>query len=309
MIKVKLTTILVCICYCFFWVNMAIAQKNTNDYNYTISGKKLKLPEGWLLGEVAAVEVNSKGHIFVFNRGDHKLLKFDTNGNFLVEFGTGNTTFDIPHGLKIDQYDNVWTTDVGSHIVIKFSPAGEVLMVLGRQAHQGTYMEKWNYVIFDQPTDVAIGPDGGIFVTDGYGNSRVVKFDKKGNHLKTWGEKGNEKGQFNLPHTVTVYDKKVYVGDRENKRIQIFDLDGNFLNQWTNTGYPYSIKIFNEHLFSVDGVTCQVYIFDLNGKKVGEFGKRGFDKGELSLPHWLDVNEEGIWIAEVLSWRAQHFDH
>lgn len=289
-------------------ISLALALTAQPAAQYTASGLRLQLPDGWLLGEVAAVEKNAEGHIFVLNRGDHKLLEFDGNGTFIKEIGAGQNTFEVPHGLKIDADGNIWTTDVGSHIVIQFSPAGEVLKVLGRKGQQGEYMKKWNYVIFDQPTDVDFGPDGSIYVTDGYGNNRVVKFNKAGEHIRTWGTKGIKPGEFDLPHCVTVHDGKVYVGDRENKRIQIFDLDGHYLDQWDNTGYPYSIKIHDGYLYSLDGVATKVFLFDLNGRKVGEFAPpRGFARGELSRPHWIAVDAEGIWIAEVLSWRAQHF--
>jgi len=251
----------------------------------------LKLPQGWLFGEATAIEVNSKGHIFVFNRGDHKLLEFDPDGNFIKEIGAGTATFANPHGLKIDAQDNLWTTDIENQIIIKFSPEGKVLMVLGRKGIAGEFMGKWDYTTFDKPTDVAVAANGDIFVADGYGNSRVVKFNSKDELIKTWGSKGENIGQFKIPHTITVHEGKVYVGDRENKRIQIFDTDGNFIEQWTNTGYPYSIKILGEHLYSIDGVANKIFKFDLQGNKIGEYGSRGFDSGEMSLPHWIDITD------------------
>lgn len=268
----------------------------------------LKLPEGWLFGEATAIEVNSRGHIFVFNRGDHKLLEFDAEGNFIKEIGAGNATFANPHGLKIDSEDNIWTTDIENHIIIKFSPEGKVLMVLGRKGIAGEFMGKWDYSTFDKPTDVAVAGNGDIFVADGYGNSRVVKFNSKGELIKSWGSKGERAGQFKVPHTITIHQGKVYVGDRENKRIQIFDTDGNFIDQWINTGYPYSIKILGDHLYSIDGVANKIFKFDLQGNKIEEYGSRGFDSGEMSLPHWIDITDDKeIYVAEVLSWRFQKF--
>lgn len=278
------------------------------ELNLRVIDDFLKLPEGWLFGEATAIEVNSKGHIFVFNRGDHKLLEFDPKGNFIKEIGAGTATFANPHGLKIDAEDNLWTTDIENQIIIKFNPEGRVLMVLGRKGIAGEFMGKWDYTTFDKPTDVAVSQTGDIFVADGYGNSRVVKFNSKGELIKTWGSKGEDIGQFKIPHTITVHDGKVYVGDRENKRIQIFDTDGNFVEQWTNTGYPYSIKILGGHLYSIDGVANKIFKFDLQGNKVGEYGARGFDSGEMSLPHWIDITDDKeIYVAEVLSWRFQKF--
>ncbi|MGK7394652.1 MAG: peptidyl-alpha-hydroxyglycine alpha-amidating lyase family protein [Candidatus Cyclobacteriaceae bacterium M3_2C_046] len=282
--------------------------QEVKELQYKAVDDFFRLPQGWLFGEATAIEVNSKGHIFVFNRGDHKLIEFDEQGNFIKEIGAGNETFAVPHGLKIDHEDNIWTTDIRNHIIIKFSPAGEVLMVLGRKGIAGEFMGKWNYSTFNEPTDVAIAPNGDIFVSDGYKNSRVVKFNHKGELLKTWGEAGDQPGQFKIPHTITVHNDKVYVGDRENKRIQIFDTEGNFLDQWTNTGYPYSIKISDNQLYTIDGVDCKLYKFDLEGNKLGEFGVRGFASGEMSLPHWIDITDNNeLFVAEVLSWRFQKF--
>ena len=153
--------------------------------------------DGIGVGEASGVALNSKGHIFLFQRAEPMLAEYDENGSYIRSIGTG--LFTHPHGLRIDNEDNLWTTDDGSHLVLKLNPAGRVLLVLGRK---GVAAEaNW---LFNQPTDVAFGKNGEIYVSDGYGNSRVVKFDRDGNFLKAWGKYGSGLGEFNLPHSVVV---------------------------------------------------------------------------------------------------------
>ena len=169
-----------------------------------------KLPDGMYFGEVAGVDVNSHGNIFVFNRGaTAELFEFKPDGTYMRTIGKGLYGFDFAHVVRIDKYDNIWCVDEGANMVIKFSPAGKVLMVLGRKPEsvEGPAPGQaprphpdW----FNRPTDVAWDSKDNIYVADGYGNSRIAKFDKDGNFLKTWGEKGSEPGQFNLPHTMVI---------------------------------------------------------------------------------------------------------
>src|ERR1039457_7085947 len=162
------------------------------------------------VGEASGVALNSHGHIFLFQRAQPMLAEYDEHGIFLRSIGEG--LFTHPHGLRIDDDDNLWTTDDGSHLVLKISPAGRVLLVLGRT---GVAAESdW---LFNQPTDVAFGTNGDIYVADGYGNSRIVQFDRAGNFVKAWGKYGTRPGEFDLPHSVAVDTTgRVYVGDREN---------------------------------------------------------------------------------------------
>src|ERR1035438_722206 len=198
---------------------------------YSVVTNFFKFPKDMIAGEASAVAVNSKGHIFLFQRTKPMLTEYDEKGNFVRSIGEG--LFSHPHGLRIDGDDNLWTTDDGSHLVLKLDPSGTVLLVLGRI---NTAAEaNW---LFNKPADVAFARNGDIYVADGYGNSRIVKFDRDGNYIKAWGKYGTGPGEFNLPHTVAIDQQgRVYVGDRENQRIQIFDQDGNFINQWTGIGY------------------------------------------------------------------------
>jgi DNA-binding beta-propeller fold protein YncE len=231
------------------------------------------------------------------------LSEFDENGHFLRSLGDG--LFDHPHGLRIDAQDNLWTTDDTNNTVLKLSPAGRLLLVLGRRNNSGE--ANW---LFNKPTDVAVGPNGDIYVTDGYGNSRVVKFDSHGNFLKTWGSYGSEPGQFMLPHSVVIDAAgRVYVGDRENSRIQIFDPEGKFITQWTGIGYPYGLAITpDQHVWMVDGGFDRVVELDQHGKVLGALGSPGHDPGQFAWGHFLAIGaDKKLFVADVLNWRFQTF--
>jgi DNA-binding beta-propeller fold protein YncE len=260
-----------------------------------------KFPKGMVTGEASAVAVNSKGHIFLFQRTKPMLAEYDAKGNFVQSIGDG--LFSHPHGLRIDRDDNLWTTDDGSHLVLKLDPSGNVLLVLGR-INTGAEAN-W---LFNKPADVAFAKNGDIYVADGYGNSRVVKFDRDGNYLKAWGKFGTGIGEFNLPHTVAVDNQgRVYVGDRENQRIQIFDSEGKFIQQWTDVGYPYGLTITpDQHVWMVDGGYSGIVELDQNGKILGAFGEPGHQSGQFAWPHFMAIGpDQTIYVAEVLNWRFQ----
>jgi DNA-binding beta-propeller fold protein YncE len=231
------------------------------------------------------------------------LTEYDGNGNYVQSLGEG--IFSHPHGLRIDADDNIWTTDDGSHLVLKLTPQGDVLLVLGRinTGAEGDWL-------FNKPADVAFGKNGEIYVADGYGNSRVVKFDRDGNFLKSWGKYGTGAGEFDLPHTVAV-DKegRVYVGDRENQRIQIFDSDGNFIKQWTGIGYPYGLVITpDQHVWMTDGGYDRIVELDQAGKILGAFGEPGHKPGQMAWAHFMAMGpDHTIYVADVLNWRFQVF--
>src|ERR1700680_740949 len=189
--------------------------ENVPEIPYTSVPNFLKLPPGEYLGESVAVATNSKGHVFVFHRSANtRLFEFDENGNFLKEIGKGYYGFEFAHSVRVDHEDNIWTVDEGTDMVTKFSPEGKVLMVLGRRrpAIEGVVAtptgpnkpaEKY---IFCRPTDVGWDPQGNIFVSDGYCNNRVVKFDKDGRFVAQVGSEkaGKEPGEFTLPHGLQV---------------------------------------------------------------------------------------------------------
>ena len=228
----------------------ALAQQSPPEIPYDSVANLLKLPPDMHLGEVAGVAVNSKGHIFVYSRGGSsqgpafgntasQILEFDRNGAFLREIGKNLYAWAFAHTVRIDKDDNIWATDKGSDMVVKFNPEGRVEMVFGRKSessdaeahpHERNTNPPLPHVDgrFRQPTDVTWDPHGNIYISDGYVNARVAKFDKNGDWVKSWGKHGKGPGEFNLVHSIAADAQgNIYVGDRTNRRIQVFDGDGN----------------------------------------------------------------------------------
>jgi DNA-binding beta-propeller fold protein YncE len=296
-------------------------QAPTPEISFDSVPNVLKLPDGLYLGEPAGIALNSKGHIFVFNRGGRtQLLEFNRDGRFLREIGKDLYGFYQAHAVRIDKDDNIWCVDEGTNMVIKFNPEGRVLMVLGRKwelldgpperPKPGVPPPPARDNFFNRPQDVAWDSAGNIYVADGYVNSRVAKFDKHGAWMKSWGERGTGPGQFSVLHTIAVDAKDdVYVGDRGNGRIQVFDTDGNFLKQFTNVGQPWAICITpgpDQVLYSSDA-SGQVFKLDLNGNLLGSFGSFGKLPKEFGWVHAIDCRSENeLYVAEVLNWRIQH---
>ena len=193
---------------------------------------------GWESGFVSWVAVDSKGLIYEIQRGEKAdpVLVLDHDGKVLRSWGKGD--YKIPHSIRIDPAGNIWTVDAGSSVVIKYSPQGEKLMtiVVGEQPESRN--------AFNGTTDIAFGPNGRLFITDGYGNARVLEYTSDGKRVKQWGRRGTGPGEFHLPHAIQIDEEgTVYVADRENGRIQKFDLDGRFLSEIPNLGRTYSLKL------------------------------------------------------------------
>ena len=222
------------------------------------------------LGQVSAVATDASDRVFVFHRGEPPVVVFDRDGKYLRSWGEGLVK--KAHGLRIDREQNVWTTDVGHHLVRKFDHEGTLLMTLGREGMPGAGPDRFN-----QPTDVAVTPSGEFFVSDGYGNSRVVLFSKDGRYLKEWGTKGKGEGQFNLPHAIVLDpDGRIYVGDRENDRVQVFDPQGKFLAQWKEGGAPYGLFLTaDRRLFVADGRAGRVTVLDRERQGASALGRAG----------------------------------
>jgi sugar lactone lactonase YvrE len=235
------------------------AQQAVPDIPYDGDVNFLKLPPDVYFGEVAGVAVNSQRHVFVFSRGGTtgpafgaaaaQLFEFDANGKYLREIGRNLYAMSYAHSVRIDRDDNIWIVDKGSDMVVKLTPAGKVSMVFGRkkEASEDT-ATAWTRVNpprphvdgqFRQPTDVTWDTQGNIFVSDGYINSRVAKFSRDGDWVKSWGEKGTKDGEFDTPHSIASDARgNIYVADRGNRRIQVFDPDGRFVRSISVTGIP-----------------------------------------------------------------------
>ena len=291
----------------------------------------LKMPPNLYMGEGIGVATDSQGHIFVYTRSQAtRLFEFDAKGNFLREIGEGLYGFVFAHAVRVDSHDNIWAVDEGSNMVIKFNPDGRVAMLLGHRPEPidvtgllsppSPAAEPGQYT-FDRPTDVAWDAAGNIFVSDGYGNSRVVKYDKNGRFIATVGSKGSGQGQLNLPHTVAVDARgNVYVGDRSNKRIQVFDNDLAFKAIYDQVGAPWSVCITpgpHQYLYSsnsnpdnnnaeIAAVTGEIYKMELDGTILGKFGTAGKRLGQLSTVHEIDCrNPNELLVSEITAWRVQ----
>lgn len=306
--------------------------QNVPEIPYESVPNFLKLPSGLYLGEAMGVATNSKGHIFVYTRSANtRLFEFDRDGNYVREIGAGNYGFEFAHSVRVDSEDNIWVVDEGTNLVIKFNPAGRIAMVLGRrpEAIAGAVAtatgppppaEKY---LFRRPTDVAWDPQGNIFVSDGYTNHRVVKYDKNGRFIRQVGSErpGSEPSQFNTPHGIAVDAQgNVYVADRANHRMQVFDNNLVLRAIYDNIGDSWTVCISpgpHQYLFTSNSnpngnppgswdITGEIYKMELDGTIVGKFGHASKEPGGFQVVHMLDCrNPNEIIVAEIESWRVQ----
>jgi len=273
-----------------------------------------RLPEGWRYVEAAGVAVDSKDNVYVFNRGEHPLIVFDREGNFLRSWGEG--LVGRAHGITIGPDGEVWLTDDGNHTIRKFTPEGRLLLTIGDPDKPATLQSGKP---FNRPTHVALSPlTGDLFISDGYGNSRVHKYDPKGRHLFSWGEPGTDPGCFNLPHNIaTDAEGLVYVADRENHRVQVFDAEGRYLAQLNNLHRPCGLLIDRREggtIYvgelgsdlavnqSVPNLGGRVSILSLKGDLLGRVGDRfrGEKPGQFVAPHGVVTDSRGdLYVAEV----------
>jgi DNA-binding beta-propeller fold protein YncE len=260
----------------------------------------LNLPENVKPGACSAVAINSKGDLYLFHRGAKPILCFDSSGKFVRSWG--DNLIGAAHGMRVDSDDNVWVTDTGHHTVYKFSPIGKLLLALGTTDRPGTGNDQFN-----KPTDIAFGANGDVYVTDGYENSRVMKFDRNGKFISLWGMRGTDSGEFHLPHSIVIDSKqRVIVGDRENDRIQVFDLDGQLLEIWPGFA-PYGIALdTSQQVFVADARASQILRLDEAGRVNLRIGGKGHAHGQFELPHMLAIDSAGsIYLAEVGGQRFQ----
>jgi hypothetical protein len=315
----------------------------------------LKLPPDMYLGEVAGVAVNSKRHVFVFSRGSTtgpaygaaaaQLLEFDQDGKYLREIGKNLYAWSFAHAVRVDKDDNIWAIDKGSDMIIKFNPQAAVEMVFGRKKEAADENDApWTHVKpprpavdgqFRQPTDVTWDPAGNIFISDGYVNSRIAKFDKNGDWVKQWGRAGSEPGEFNTPHSIASDAAgNIYVADRGNRRIQVFDSDGKLVREikldvsappdaqpWMGPrpgpqtaptmqpGSPWALCITpgpQQVLFVSDAFPGRIYKLSLDGKILGMLGKTGHLPKQFGWIHEMACpSENELYVAELLNWRVQ----
>lgn len=316
----------------------------------------LKLPKDMYLGEVSGVAVNSIGHIFVFNRGNTsgpayaaaaaQLLEFDSKGKYIREIGKNLYAWSFAHAVRIDKDDNIWAADKGSDQVIKFDKNGQVLMVFGRkQEASDEDTEPLKHPSpplpavdgrFRQVTDMTFDNEGNTFISDGYINSRIAKVDKNGKWLKSFGDRGDKPGEFNTPHSIAADSNgNIYVADRFNRRIQVFDNQGNYLRSIVidvpfdhnavpaignkpdpdakkgtfAPGSPWAVCITpgpNQVLYSADAYPGRIYKISLDGRILGVLGESGKQMKQFGWIHELACpSENKLYVAELLNWRVQ----
>src|SRR3954454_11901619 len=339
----------------------ASAQQAVPAIPFDSAPNPLRLPPNMYFGEVSGVSVNSRGHVFVLSRGNTtgpayaaaatQLLEFDSTGVFVREIGKNLYAWSFGHTVKVDPQDNIWVTDKGSDMVIKFNPQGRVVMVFGRKqeaSDEDTAPLKHpkpplppEVGRFRQVTDVTWDPAGNTYISDGYINSRVAKVDKDGNWLKSFGEPGNKPGQLNTPHNIAADAQgNIYVADRGNRRIQVFDGEGNVLREiridvpvppgadtaigpipdvakldaagsalTQAPGAPWTVCITpgpNQVLYTSDAYPGRIYKLSLDGKVLGVLGESGKQLKQFGWIHEIACPSENVlYVAELLNWRVQ----
>jgi DNA-binding beta-propeller fold protein YncE len=274
------------------------------DLGYRAVEAGLKLPDGIAMGAPSSVAFDAHGHMLVFNRGQHPLMEFDGQGVFVRSFGEGR--YVRPHGMRIDPDGNIWTTDVNGHTVTKMSPAGDVLLTLGERGKAGSWDEAAGTHLFNEPVDIGFGPGGDVFLIQGHGRGegRVLRFDKTGKFLKTWGGNGSAPGQFDQPHSILI-DRQglVYVADRENRRVQIFDTDGRYIKSWKFNGLTCGLLVGpDQQMYLATGFSGQILRLDANGKAVAAMGQPGKGLGEFGEAHYMAIAPSGdIYVADTIN--------
>ena len=285
----------------------------TGQFTYRVAPGWGRLPEGWELKDVAAVAVDRQDRVYVFNRGAHPMIVFDREGNFLRSWGEG--LFQRAHGIHIGPDETLWCTDDGDHTVRQMTLDGRVLLELGIPGKPAPYMSGEP---FHRCTHTALSPQGDIYVSDGYGNARVHKFAPNGKHLLSWGEPGSDPGQFNIVHNICADPEGwVYVADRENHRVQVFDGNGRYEAQWNNLHRPCGLVLgagkrplcyigelgpqmsVNRR---IPNLGPRLSIADREGRVLARVGDphAGLAAGQFLAPHGLAVDSRGdIYVGEV----------
>jgi DNA-binding beta-propeller fold protein YncE len=297
-----------------------------------------KHPPGIYTGENMGIATSSTGAIYVYHRAyETRLFEYGKDGMFVREIGRNNYGFAFAHSVRVDAQDHIWAVDEGTDMVVKFSPAGQVLMTIGRRPDPvpmlanlpgtGAFHGRNEKYRFGRETDVAFDQQGNIFVSDGYFDARVVKYDRHGRFVKAAGTRGNGNLQFNTPHSIaTDFQGNVYVGDRGNARVQVLDNDLNWKANYTNVGNPWAVCVSGgpgpgnpgkQYLFVSNSwpdsapaaaaeFTGEVYKMELDGRIVGKFGRAGKAPGEFATIHQMDCRDPNvIYTAEINDWRSQ----
>ena len=285
-------------------------------FQYEVSGLNWgNLPEGWVYKEATAVDVDSKDRVYVFNRGTTPMIVFDSEGTIVDTWGDG--VFSNPHGVTVGPDDEIYCVDNGDHTVRKFTSDGKLLLTVGNPGQSAPPMSG---IPFARPTHVAVEPNtGNFYVADGYTNASVHKFSPDGKLLLSWGESGTNPGQFNIVHGVNVDSNGwVYIADRENHRIQVFDSNGKFETQWINlsraaittidSGTGEELMYIGEYFAGIGSndmgtdLGPRISVLNLKGEVLARVGRQSYGEqsGRFFSPHGIAVDSKGdIYVAEV----------
>jgi peptidylamidoglycolate lyase len=318
-----------------FLVGLGIRELKSDDVNNPVASKYElvehwpQLPGGFVLGNPTGVDVDSEGSVWVFHRRsrrwsvpmpqakivDNTVTQLDSSTGQLLK-SWGSNRFIMPHGLMVDKANHVWVTDVGLHQVFKFDSNGELLLILGEAGVSGL-----DDAHFNLPADVAVSSDGSIYVADGYGNSRVVKFSAEGRYLTGWGTKGRGEDEFRIPHGIDLdRDGNIYVADRENNRIKKYNAAGSLLSIWQNkeADQLYSVSMHPNlpRLFGIDYEISEqgeilgsdIILFDLDLNLKARVGRSGGFNGPISRYHDIVVDKRGnVYVGDILGNTIQKF--
>jgi sugar lactone lactonase YvrE len=283
-----------------------LAPEAAPELDYVVAPTAVTLPDGMTMGATASVAFDAKGQLFVLTRGDKTFFEFNPDGTFVRAFG--DKLFTRSHGLRIDREGNLWATDVGGHVVVKLDRQGQALLTIGTKGEAGEWNEAAGSRKLNQPNDVVIAANGDVFVAQGHtpgpgGDARVLKFDKTGKFIKSWGGKGSGPGQFQVAHGIAIDAKGLlWVADRENQRIQVFNQDGAFVREVKYKGLPCSIDIGQQFMYMVNGFAGQVLKLDLDGKVLAAMGKPGKGPGEFGEAHMIAVSQKDeILVADSVN--------
>src|SRR6267154_3429553 len=279
----------------------------SGEHRYRVAENWAKLPDGWNLTDVGAVAVDRRDRIYVFNRGEHPMVVLNRDGSFIKSWGEG--VFQRAHGLHIDADDNLYCTDDGDHTVRKCTPDGKVLLTIGIPGRPSPFMSGEP---FHRCTHTALSPQcDRLYISDGYGNARIHKYTPDGKLQKSWGEPGTDPGQFNIAHNICCDPEGwVYLADRENHRVQVFDGNGKWETQWNNLHRPNGMCLGHGHdplCYIGEGgpageinkdwpnIGPRVSIHTLKGQVVARLGKPhgGMGPGQFTSPHGIAVDSRG----------------
>ena len=299
---------------------------NTNNLSFEVIEGWEQLPAGYTHQDVCGVSVDSSDRVYIINRGQPRLMVYERDGSFVGSWGEDLFT-PRTHGVTIGPNDEVYCADEGNHVIYKFTRDGDLLMTIGDKGvasntgYDGSSLPTITHggPPFNRPTNLSVAPNGELYVSDGYGNSRVHRFTPGGELIQSWGEPGTEPGQFNLTHGIWVGpDSRVWVADRENDRLQIFSPDGEFIDQWTQVHRPSNLQIVEglvyvsemawrpgQHSFRLGDITefhhSRVTVFDLDGDIVTRFGGDDpYAAGNFVAAHDICVDSHGdVYVGEV----------